>query len=52
MDKEFLEELEDRKFNLCQRIVDTPSFMILGLIRLKAELKQLKSIIRLANQYK
>lgn len=49
--KEYISELEDRKYNLCTEIVSTPFFMFKKVLTLSAKIKQIKSDISLAIQY-
>lgn len=51
MNKQFLEELESLKFEVCRELVATPFFMYVTAISLKSRLKQINSIIKLAKKY-
>lgn len=48
---EIIEELDDMLFNKCSEIVSTPFFMFKRVVRLKADIKQLKSVISLIRRY-
>lgn len=48
---EFIEELEERRFIICQRICDTPFFCFKALWQLKSQNRQLREIIKLAKMY-
>lgn len=49
--EEFIEELEERRFIICQRMCDTPFFFIKTLWQLKSQNSQLREIIKLAKMY-